>query len=223
MLENIGLIFYLVVEALAERKFLHMVRQQVFRQRLITPVVMDLSTLDPSQRVDSDFIELDLSSVRRRKISFAVRSRKFKAIRNLRRGMRGFALVKDSVVVGDLWCVAPLEKGRLVTHPDLDMLKISCIEGEAYAQDMLIDPAYRGKNLAVQLQRSLQLTLKKEGWRKVYGCYWDDNIPAMWMHRMLKFKELSKCRVSRFFSYIKSELSPSSGRQPEYAENYSQH
>lgn len=226
MLENVGLGFHLLLESIAEGKLIHLFRQQVFRSRLITPVVMDLTMLDPAQDplrgTECSFIELDLDQIRAGKYSFAVKSRRYKAFRNIRRGMRGFALVKDGRVLGDLWCLAPREKGRRVQHPDLDMLKIICAEGEAYAQDMLIDPAYRGKNLAVPLLRSLHLELKKEGWRKVYGCFWDDNIPAMWMHRMLKFKELPKCRVSRFFRWIRSESQPQPGLSADYAENCSQ-
>lgn len=217
MFESLKLAVRLAREAIAEGKLREVFRQQVFQNRIITPVEMDLLLLDsqkdPLEGTGCALVELNLADIQAGTITFAVPSRKAKAFRNLKRGMRGFALVKDSIVVGDLWCVAPLDKKKQVVHSDLTMLKIKCAEGDAYAQDMLIDPQYRGKNLAVPLQRALQLTLKKEGWKKVYGAYYDDNIPAMWMHKMLKFKELPKLRVSRFFSYIKSEkIAPSGGR-----------
>lgn len=209
MLENIKFALQVIREAIINGRLSDLLRQQIFRKRVATPAEMDLSTIpsDGYTHLDSGyrFLELKQNELYKGIWSFAVPSRRAKALRNLNRGMRGFALVKDSTVIGDLWCVAPIEKGRPVTHPDLDMLGIRCGEGEAYAQDMLIDPQYRGKNLCVAIQRSLQLTLKKEGWGKVYGYYWDDNIPAMWMHRMLKYKELPKRQVSRFFFYKKAE------------------
>ena len=66
-------------------------------------------------------------------------------------------------------------------------------------QSPLSKHRFRGKNLAVPLQRNLHITLKSEGYKKLYGYFWNDNIPAMWMHRMLKFKELPRRRVSRIF------------------------
>jgi hypothetical protein len=99
-----------------------------------------------------------------------------------------------------MWCIVPTEDNNPVRHPDLDMLGIQPKEREVYAFDMLIDPSFRGKNLAVPIQRSLQLALTAEGYTRFYGFYWQDNIPAMWMHRSLKFKELPKRWVSRFFA-----------------------
>jgi GNAT superfamily N-acetyltransferase len=88
------------------------------------------------------------------------------------------------------------------------MLGIACGNRDAYAFDMQIAPEFRGKNLAAPLQRALQSTLKAEGIVKVYGYYWDDNLPALWMHRILKFRELPKRRVSRFLWFTKAEAAP---------------
>jgi hypothetical protein len=125
-------------------------------------------------------------------------------LRNLRKGWRGFALIEGATVVGDIWCDAVPGPGNIVAHPDLQLLAISCKEKEVYAFDMLIAPQYRGKNFAGPLQRFLHFSLKKDGFRKVYGFYWDDNLPALWMHRILKFKELPKRQMSRFFGYQKA-------------------
>lgn len=203
MLEMIMSYYHQIREILTRGSMKDIIRKRVFRQRIATPAEMDLSTLPPPgdslKDFDYQFVELTMEKLRAGKLSFAVSSRRFKAFHNLKKGLRGFALVKDSSILGDLWCTAPTDVESCVTHPDLKMLGIQCKAGEAYAFDMLIDPTYRGKNLAVPLQRFLQSTLKKEGLQKVYGFYWDDNLPALWMHRMLKFKELPKRRVTRFF------------------------
>jgi GNAT superfamily N-acetyltransferase len=85
------------------------------------------------------------------------------------------------------------------------MLGIECEQGEVYGLDMLIAPDYRGKKLAVPLQLYSLKTLKLDGYNKIYGYYWEDNIPAMRFHRRLKYKELTKRRVSQFFFYEQSE------------------
>lgn len=208
MFEKISLGFYLVREALAEDRLLHLFRQQIFRDRIATPTVMDLTKLqlDASKlNAKYHFIELKLEELSSQKWSYAIASRRIKAQRNLKRGLRGFAVVEGSVIVGDVWCVAGCGDTP-ANHPDLNMLGIECNHNEAYAMDMLISPTQRGNNLAVPLQRYLQGALKSEGYVKVYGYYWNDNTPAMWMHRMLRFEELPKRKVARFFFLKKVEL-----------------
>lgn len=203
MLDLIKTNYYQVRENLKGSHWKDLVRKRVYRRRVMTPVEMDLSALTPVGDLlhDSGYrlVEFKLEEIRAGRWSFAVPSRRLKAIHNLNKGLRGFAVVKDAMVLGDLWCSAPQDKTSRVDHSDLKMMGVRCKEQEAYAFDILIDPNYRGKNLAVPLQRFLQQTLKAEGYRKVYGFYWDDNLPALWMHRMLKFHELPKRRVSRFF------------------------
>ncbi len=187
----------------------------VAQNRLATPVVMDLTRPDitmPTLPKDSPFrfVEIKADDVQAGKWSFALPSRAAKTRLNLKCGLRSFAVVDGSMVIGDVWCYVCPEAGKLISHAamkDLEILDIKLSAGDAYAFDMVIDPAYRGRNLASPLQRYLQASLKADGCQKVYGYYWDDNIPALWMHRMLKFKELPKRRVSRFFfiTQIKQE------------------
>jgi GNAT superfamily N-acetyltransferase len=208
MFEKIRFAFCLFRESLAENKLSDLFRQQIFRHRIATPAMMDLTKIqleNNKSNTEYRFIELRMNELNSNKWSFAMPSRRIKAGHNLKRGLRGFAVVQGSLVLGDVWCAVPNSKDKSVIHPDLKMLGIECKEDEAYGMDMLITPEYRGKNLAAPLQRFLQTTLRVEGYKKMYGYYWNDNIPAMWMHRMLQFKELPKRRISRFFSFIKTE------------------
>jgi hypothetical protein len=204
MLEHFNMIFHMIGESLTRGKFLDILRDQLWNRRVAVPVEMDLTKLSSQTDLfkgleDSYFTELKLEKLQGNDWSFTLPSRRYKAIRNLKRGLRGFALIKGSKVVGDMWCIVPTEDNKPVRHPELDMLGIHAKEKEAYAFDMLIDPSFRGKNLAVPIQRALQLALKAGGCPLIYGFYWQDNIPAMWMHRSLKFRELPKRWVSRFF------------------------
>lgn len=201
MVENIKLAYYLFQEALIEGRLFNLFHQQIFRDRTATPAVMDLTQIQFSGNgLDKDyqFIELKQDDLKTQKWSFAVPSRGIKAYRNLKRGLRGFAVAKGSVILGDVWCVMPNGVKNIAQHPDLEMLGITCKPDEAYGMDMLISSDHRGQNLATPLQRYMHSVLKSEGYAKMYGYYWNDNIPAMWMHRMLHFKELPKRKVSRF-------------------------
>lgn len=204
MLEHFNMILHMIGESLTRGRFSDILRDQVWNRRVAVPVEMDLIKLSPVTDLfkgleDSRFTELKLEDLQRNDLNFVEPSRRYKATRNLKRGFRGFALIKGSKIVGDVWCVVQTQVKKPIHHPDLDMLGIHAKENEVYAFDMLIDPDYRGKNLAVPIQRALQLALKAEGYPLIYGFYWQDNIPAMWMHRSLKFRELPKKWVSRFF------------------------
>lgn len=208
MFDYFILAYYLAREAITQHKLGEFFKSQVFHNRLVVPVEMDLLGDLPNPKIPEEleinFIEYRLEDVQANKWKFPVPSRGIKVSRNIPRGLRGFALVKNNQVVGDLWCICREENQPPIFYPDFVMLDIDCKECEAYAFDAYIDPVYRGKNLAAPLQRSLQLVLKKEGFVKVYGAFYEDNKPALWMHRMLKYKEYPKRRVNRFFSYLKS-------------------
>lgn len=208
MLDYFVLGYYMATEALTSGELPALLKRQVSWNRLLTPVEMDLTTLpqDAMAPVNSGlrFVELLMEDLQAGKWKFSVRSRGVKAVYKLKRGIRGFALVQDSLVIGDVWCVTSRD-GKPASHPDLETLGLTCGDREAYGFDMLIDPSYRGKNLAVPIQRALQRTLKEEGFLKVYGAFYDDNLPALWMHRMLKYKELPKRQVTRFFVFNRSE------------------
>ncbi len=209
MFTSIKIVFHQVIETLAEDGVKNIFSPRIFWNRRAIPVEMDLliANLPLAGQLNTtefQFVEITMDNLQAGKWTFAVPSRGLKALRNLKRGFRGFAVAKDSTIVGDLWCIAPRKDGKAMYHPDLRMLDIVCGTGDVYAFDMFILSTYRGKNLAVPLQKTLQTILKMEGCQRVYGYYWEDNLPALWIHRILKFKELPKRRVSRFFFLLKS-------------------
>jgi hypothetical protein len=198
--------FYKIREEISSGNFWDFIHTQVFFNRVATPVEMDLTSLQIGdyhpKDTDYKFIELRLNDLLAAKWHYPISSRRYKALQYLKKGWRCFAVTIDSNVVGDVWCSSDTVARQM--HPDLRMLGIQCLEGEAYAFDMLIDPFYRGKNLAVPLQQYLHSSLRNDGFNKVYGYYWNDNLQALWMHRMIKYHELPKRRVFRFFSLVKA-------------------
>ena len=208
MFDYIKLAFYMFCDYRAEGNLSELFRRVIFRNRIAIPTEIDLTKYQFDKiNVDEKFqlIELIMDELNSKKWEFAIPCRRIKALRNLKRGQRGFAVTTGSVVIGDNWIVVPDDTRNVIKHPDLEMLGIECDHGEVYGLDMLIAPDYRGKKLAVPLQLYSLKTLKLEGYNKIYGYYWEDNIPAMRFHRRLKYRELPKRRVSQFFFYEQFE------------------
>lgn len=198
------LAYQLVREATRDGKLVDLFHQEMFRQRVATPAELDLSILTPPENIiplGFAFFELMPDEILGGKWSFAVSSRGIKARHYIKKGPRLFAIVEGDVVAGDLWCMTQCEAGVPVSHPDLDMLGIHCKEREAYLFDVFIAPSYRGRNLSRALLGSLHAKLKSEGYRKLYSYYYDDNVLSRRMHHLLKFDEMVKLRISRFFFY----------------------
>ncbi|HMZ06786.1 MAG TPA: hypothetical protein PK078_04140 [Anaerolineales bacterium] len=208
--ENLLVAWYQTREAFVEGGVKNVLRQRFFWKRKATPVEMELRVVAPSparflRDYNYAFVEIREEYLRDGMLYFLPGSRSIKASRNLKKGWRGFALTMHGQVVGDVWCVTPPMEDTLIQHADLEMLGITPRAGEAYAFDMYILPEHRGENLAAPFHRSLHDLLRSEGCNKIYGFYWDDNLPALWMHRIMKFKELPKRQVSRFLFFMKAE------------------
>lgn len=203
MLENMIIAYHQAREAFASDGLIGVFRERVFWKRIATPAVMDLASINSVWETPKasgfQFFELKLDDIQTGKLNFVITCRYYKALRNFKRGLRCFAIGEGSTIVGDVWCRCPSGPGNLINHPDLAMLGINCSEMDVYAFDMLIVPEYCGKNLAVPLQRFLHLSLKNEGFQKVYAYFWNDKLPALWMHRMVKYQELPKRSICRFF------------------------
>lgn len=125
--------------------------------------------------------------------------RKEKALLYLRKGYQGLAVVSGNEVNGDIWYTSARNKPKGSIHPDLGWLKMSCGESDAYAFDMYLNPARRGKNLANLLQGGVLNQIKKDGFTRALGYYWAENIPALWVHRTLQWTETGRVKVSRFW------------------------
>jgi RimJ/RimL family protein N-acetyltransferase len=208
MIEKASLIFYLLWESIRNKALIKFMNDQVFIARVVVPVRFDLTKARNQQNHLSElgyrFIEINIDDLRKKKWYFPIRSRYFNAINYIKRGLRGFLLIKDNEVIGDIWCIAPHNQNTPIRYVDLEILGINCVNRDAYALGIFINPDYRGINLAVPFHQELQATLKKEGWQRIYAYYYEDNIPSRWMHLMLNCEELPKLKLSRFFRIIKT-------------------
>lgn len=189
-------------------------RNRIFINKVAVTVEKDLSALVPLSGSPVEhgprLVEITPESLQEGNahrallypVSSKAENRHAKAIAYLNRGYRGFALARGRHVCGDIWYVSRSglrDDGKEALHPDLEWLHIQCGHNEVYAFDMHVYPEQRGKNLAVLLQNGALHEMKKKGFTKAFGYYWADYIPALWVHRTLRWKEVSRIKVSRVF------------------------
>lgn len=191
-----------VIETVKQNSLKKLFKEIIYFNREAVPVAIDLSDLRPMtdfvQQSDEKLIEIKPNMISAGALNYPVKSRALKAANYLKSGFRGFAMVSGDEVSGDIWCATArnAEDGRV--HPDEEWLDIRCGENEVYSFDMYVNPDKRGYNIAAALQNGALHQLKRQGFKRVYGFFWVDNIAALWVHRTLRWKELERVRASRF-------------------------
>ncbi len=189
---------------LREKGFKTAVSEAVYFNREIVMVERDLNKPLPKLKGDFDLRlitvnedENNMGVTRKLKFSNKVRELKFNAYS--RRGYKAFLGIHNEKVVAEQWWMSALDVQHNIIHPDLRWLKLDLKDGEIYAFDLLIVPEYRGAPLTNKFIFSYINELKKLGHSKIYGTFFLDNIPSLWIHRMLSYNETQKMKRHRFF------------------------
>jgi GNAT superfamily N-acetyltransferase len=157
---------------------------------------------------DSHYIDITSGELELNGLYFRNKSRHLKASLYLKRNYRGFGLVQGSEIVADLWYCSPMFSAEFADHKDLKWLGLTLGSKDVYGFDMFLIPEKRGHNNSVNLMGSWLLRLRDQGVESVFGYYWLDNIPALWVHRVLGWQELGRVKMSRFFSIRTSKKEP---------------
>ena len=148
-------------------------------------------------------------------LSYQLRSRELKVKMNIRKGFETFVLVKDGRVIGDLWFTQARE-GAPYPHRDLELLGIELASREAYAFDLFVSKQERGKDLTTSFMVRALKGLGNMGFTRVYGYYMAKNIPALWIHRLIGYKELPRVMIRSTLSHrtskpVKGEANKTAG------------
>ncbi|MEW6442355.1 MAG: GNAT family N-acetyltransferase [bacterium] len=177
-------------------------------ERQAVPVEKDLRGMEaeprPAWTEDGTFAEVTEELLDNAEVVYPFQNRRRKARYYLGKGWGGYALLKGRTVLGDIWYAPVPQDTSSPCHPDVSWLGIRPEGKSVYTFDMFIDPEERGNNTAFGLQRATLQDLRTKGFEKAYGFYWADNIPALWMHRSLRWKPLARRRSDRFFFYRRS-------------------
>lgn len=184
----------------------------IYRHEEAVPVEKDLSTLDalkPPEGVgDFKLIELTEQNYCSGNFEYPLRSRKEKVFINIKNGYRAYVLIKDNQVVADIWYATCFTAYSSPIRKYLIWFGIDLNQDEVYLFDMYLFPDERGKGMAAFFMGSVLLRLKEKGIKKVYGYFNAKNIPAMWVHRLLKYRELPRLKISKllWFEFAKANI-----------------
>jgi hypothetical protein len=204
MIDRISLRIQEVMEAFKDGGLRNLLEKRFYFNRVLTPCEMDLESLPELEKPVLDqpyqIIQLTEELVESGNLIFPVKSRYMKAKVKMRKGLSCYALLKDRLVVGDIWCDCPEGPDERASHDDLKWLGIENRPGDVYSFDMFIEAGERGNNLAAPFMKGFLYALKDKRFRRSFGYYWSDYLPALWMHRILKFKEREQMKVWRFLS-----------------------
>jgi len=182
------------------------IREFMTLDRVIVPTVFKLSELkEPVKDGDNDdsvqFVHVPNEQELAGKFTYEVNARKIIAREYFSKGYSCFIVVIDGAIVGDLWYSTNAHAPRRLAHPDVKLLDLPLTDEDVYMFDMHVIKDMRGKNLAPRLMRYAMSYHREHGKINAYGYYESDNIPAMWTHRMLCYKELPKRRLIKFSSW----------------------
>ena len=202
-----------ILEFIRSNSWSSFLREVVYINRKAIVVEKDLHEVNDStdflQRSNIQFIEITPETYANNNYQYLFKNRYLKALHYLKKGFGGHAIVRGNKIIGDIWYFASNKSEHLPDHPDIHWLGIKWSQDYVYCFDIFIVPDERGNNLAAPFQNSAMYSLRNKGYLKAYAYYWADNIPAVWITRVInKWKELKTLRVNRFL-FLKKVVSES--------------
>lgn len=184
----------------------------IYRYEEAVPVEKELSTLDvlkqPEGVGDFNLIEVNEQNYCSGNFEYPLQSRKEKVFVNIENGYKTYVLIKNNQVVADVWYATNTAAYSNPIRNYLIWFGIDLKPDEVYLFDMYLSPDERGKGMAAFFMGSVLQSLKEKGIKKVYGYYDAKNIPAMWVHRLLKYHELPRLKISKllWFEFAKANI-----------------
>lgn len=200
---NISLIHFL--ESYQMNGLLPTFREICYFKRGLIILENDLSSLKPSTRSVSDlnmkFMELSSLNFHQLHLKYPFKSRYLKALDNLNNGYKSFVALKDDEIVADLWYTTAIGSRQSFIHHDLKWLGIKLGETDAYGWDMYVKKENRNNSLALYFMGQALRALKEKGIMKIYGFVFEDNSPASFLYKILRFRESKRIKANRFIFF----------------------
>lgn len=183
--------------------FLSACRRALYKEEELVPVVKILEELPPLKVPAEELrlVEVTLRTLSSMQLEYSLSSRRKRAEYYFRRGYRGLAMVLEGKVVCDVWYVSCASSKTLNIHPHVKLFGINLSENEVYMFDMHVDPDKRKRGLATFFMSSCLRYLHNKGYQKAFGSFVVNNTPALWVHRLIGYRELPHFIVRRIFLY----------------------
>ena len=198
-----------VVETLKQEGLSSTIQKSIFSEKETVPAQKDLSEVKPMVKaLEKDGLELlEISSENydNLDLKYPVMSRYLKVRYNVEKGFGAYVLVKGRDVVGDVWFASKRDSELSKIHPNPALLNINLGDEDVYLFDLYVPPEGREKSPAVPLLGSALNALREKGYKNAYGFFVADYVPALWVHRMLGYKELPRVTV-RNILFVKRKI-----------------
>ena len=175
----------------------------LYKEEEFVPVEKDLNSLPPLKppKEELRLVEINPDTFSSLQLEYSLRSRRKRAEYYFERGYRGLAMVHGEEVVGDVWYASCAYSQIPEIHPHVKWFGLNLCENEIYMFDMHIDSPQRGGGLATFFLNSCLHHLHSKGYQKAFGCFDPQNTPALWVHRLMGYREFPHFIVRRFFLY----------------------
>jgi hypothetical protein len=166
MLNTLAMRLTQVAEGIKAEGWASTVREVIFLGRTAVFVEKDLADIvdrpAPLANAGLELLEIDDRVASSGAYRFSLKNRHLKALRNLRKGAVGFGIVRDHVVVGDLWCWTSQNTGDRDLYPDL---KRFGVEGwaDSYVYTFDIQP---GEFLVLGSINEMRFLVTRRSWRE---------------------------------------------------------
>ena len=196
--------YFQFIEHWRQNGFLAACQFSLYKCEEAVPVVRNLATLRPAKEpggVLPEILDLGPDNFFSHDLHYPLRSRRERVERCFRLGYGSFAMVRDGNVIGDLWYVSRATSGAPRLHPHLQWFGIDLGPDEVYMFDMQVDPKERGNSLTTWFLTSVLFRLRDSGYNKAYGYFAAQNVPALWVHRLIGYEEKPHFVVQRFLLY----------------------
>lgn len=203
MLTLLRLKYFQFLEHWQQKGFLSACRFALYHKDEEVPVVKELDNMPPVKDPGKGYqlVEVTPENFSSRSFRYPLRSREERTGLYFQYGYCALAIVRDGLAVGDLWYVSRSTARAANIHPDVQRLEFDLADDEVYMFDMHVGSDQRGGGLATFLLSSALHHLHGKGYRKAFGYYSADNVPALWVHRLLGYKELPHFIIRRFLLY----------------------
>jgi hypothetical protein len=202
LLEKLRWQYENVKDLIKEEGFKSTLSQAVYLNREMVLVSRDLKKPLPRVRQNFDMSLILLDGKEKSKMEgfkFPNKVREVKARTYLRKGFAVFLGVIGSNVIAEQWWINASHVRAGIIHQDVIWMKLDLKEDEIYAFELYVGAEYRGTPATNKFALGFMDELRKMGYSKMFGCYFRDNIPSAWYHRVFKFDEIGIVKRHRFF------------------------
>jgi len=203
MIRSTQIRFNQTIELFKHEGFISLIKNSVFFKRKLIVFKKDLSAEDAQikqvRRTNVNIINVTLDDFKTQDYQFSSKSRFYKAIKYFRYSSEAFFALKNNIVIGDVWFSSKSFDHGKDYHPDLAMLNFKLNKEDIYMFDMYLEPSERGSAVESSILGQAINTFQRRGFKNIFTYVMAENTPALWMTRVMGFKELNYLYMSRLF------------------------